>query len=46
MEYKLRASWGDDSVELQSVIEAEIGAEALVYDSEGVTVRITFAAAD
>jgi hypothetical protein len=46
MEYKLHASWGDDAVELQSVIEAEIGADVLVYDSEGVTVRITFTPAE
>ncbi len=47
MEYKGRASWGgDDAVEFMSAIELEVGAEALVYDAEGVTVRIKITAAD
>lgn len=47
MEYKGRASWGgEDLVELQSSVELELGSEALVYDSEGVTVRIKITAAD
>lgn len=47
MEYKGRAVWGlDDAVEFMSAVELELGVEAVVYDSEGVTVRIKITAAD
>lgn len=47
MEYKGRAVWGlDDAVEFMSAVELELGQEAVVYDSEGVTVRIKITAAD
>ena len=47
MEYKGSASWGEgDAVEFMSAVELELGAEAVVYDSEGVTVRIKITAAE
>jgi len=47
MELKGRVSWGDDdAVELQTSIELELGAEAVVYDAEGVTVRVKISPAD
>jgi len=47
MEFKGRASWGgEDFVEFTSAVELELGVEAVVYDSEGVTLTITIVAAD
>ena len=47
MEFKGSASWGTDvSADFGSAIEVELGQETLVYDSEGVTVKIKIAAAD
>lgn len=47
MEFKGRASWGgEDFVEFTSAIEVELGVDAVVYDSEGVTVTIKIVAAD
>ena len=47
MEYKGSASWGEgDAIEFMSAAELELGAEAVVYDSEGVTVRIKITAAE
>ncbi len=46
MEYKGGAVWGTgDAIEYSSAAELELGAEAVVYDSEGVSVRITITAA-
>ena len=47
MEYKGSASWGEgDAIQFTSAVELELGAEAVVYDSEGVTVRIKITAAE
>lgn len=47
MEFKGRVAWGgEEAVELQSAVEVELGAEAVVYDSEGVTIRLKITAAD
>lgn len=47
MEFKCAANWvGDAAVEFMSAIEVELGAETVVYDSEGVVVKIKIAAAD
>ena len=47
MEYKGNASWGGgDAIEFMSAVELELGVEAVVYDSEGVTVRIKITAAE
>ena len=47
LEFKGRASWhGEDILELQSAVELELGVETVVYDTEGVVVKIMIAAAD
>lgn len=47
LEYKARASWGsEDVVEFMSAVELELGAETIVHDLDGVTVRIKITAAD
>lgn len=47
MEYKGSASWGGgDAIEFMSAVELELGAEAVIYDSEGVTVRVKITAAE
>ncbi len=47
MEYKGRAVWSaEDAIEFMSAVELELGEEAVVYDSDGMTVRIKITSAE
>ncbi len=47
MEFKGSADWGGgDAIVFMSAVELELGVEAVVYDAEGVTVRIKMTAAE
>ncbi len=46
MEFKILAAWKGDSAELQSAVEIELGKEAVIYDADGVVMRLVATLAD